>query len=554
MGNPYKNVIVNRKQTVQTQPIPNREHEMVKNNAGGYVFQVNDMDYLDRFLILGTEGGTFYQSEKELTEAGAVKVKQLIKSNGVNVVNRIIEVSDKGLAQKNNAAIFGLALAATYGDSQTKKAVKDAIPKVCRTGTHILQLTDFVAKLRGFGRSIREGINSWYLDKNISDLSYQLVKYQSRDGWKHSDVFRLTHPAFPAKTNKEVIGWVMNKGAGENPAKIIEGFELAKKAESAAKLVQIINDYKLPREAVPTQFLNDVAVWEALLENMGMTAILRNLGKMTSVGLLSNKPFDKNTQKVNEILSNAEAIKKGRLHPLGILMGLKTYSSGHGFKGSNTWTPVSSIVNTLDDAFYMAFDTIVPTNKRILYALDVSGSMGGIIDNTNISCAEVTAAMSMALARTEKNHYIMGFAHTFKDLNISSKDKLPEALKKVYDRTFGSTNCALPFTWGSENKVDFDMAVIMTDNETYGGSTHVTQALSKYRNDRGNPDVRLAVCGFTATNFSIADPQDVRQMDFVGLSSDLPLALSNFARLGDKDAETTATKSSSKKGRKRVDD
>ncbi|MCC5324287.1 TROVE domain-containing protein, partial [Staphylococcus aureus] len=76
-----------------------------------------------------------------------------------------------------------------------------AIPKVCRTGTHILQMTDFVAKLRGFGRSVRNGINSWYTEKNESDLTFQLLKYQDRHGWKHSDVFRLTHPKFDNKIN-----------------------------------------------------------------------------------------------------------------------------------------------------------------------------------------------------------------------------------------------------------------------------------------------------------------------------------------------------------------
>lgn len=532
MASPYKNAIVNRKQTVQTQPIPGRETEQVKNNAGGYVFEVNNMDYLDRFLILGTEGGTYYQSEKELTEAGATKVKALIQSNGVNVVNRAIEVSDKGLASKNDAAIFTLALASAYGDTQTKKAVQDAIPKVCRTGRHILQMVDYVSKLRGFGRSIREGVNSWYTNKTIEDLSFQLVKYQNRDGWKHSDVFRLTHPSFPAKTNEQVIKWVMNKGVGENPAKIIEGFERAKKASSTKELVKLITEYKLPREAVPTEALNKVEIWEALLPTMGMTAVLRNLGKMTSVGVLSSKPFDSNTAKVVELLSDKEAIRKGRLHPLGILMALKTYSSGHGFKGSNTWSPVSSIVNTLDDAFYMAFDTIVPTGKRILYALDVSGSMSSAVPSgQNISCAEATAAMSMALARVEKNHYIMGFASTFKDLGINAKDKLSTALQKVRDNNFGSTDCSLPFTWATKNKIDFDMAVVMTDNETYGGTSHVTQAVKAYRSARNNPSVKMAVCGFTATSFSIADTQDVRQMDFVGLSSDLPLALSNFAKL-----------------------
>jgi 60 kDa SS-A/Ro ribonucleoprotein len=53
--------------------------------------------------------------------------------------------------------------------------------------------------------------------------------------------------------------------------------------------VKLINAFDLPREAIPTQWLNEVVVWEALLERMPMTAMIRNLGKMTSLGLLA--PF-----------------------------------------------------------------------------------------------------------------------------------------------------------------------------------------------------------------------------------------------------------------------
>jgi hypothetical protein len=50
-----------------------------------------------------------------------------------------------------------------------------------------------------------------------------------------------------------------------------------------------INDCDLPREAIPTQWLNEVEVWDALVQRMPLTAVVRNLVKMTAVGLV--KPF-----------------------------------------------------------------------------------------------------------------------------------------------------------------------------------------------------------------------------------------------------------------------
>ena len=69
-------------QTPQTCPVPGREAEMSKNAAGGYAFDLDDWALLDRFLILGTEGGTYYTDEHELTVASAVAVESCVKADG----------------------------------------------------------------------------------------------------------------------------------------------------------------------------------------------------------------------------------------------------------------------------------------------------------------------------------------------------------------------------------------------------------------------------------------------------------------------------------------
>ena len=60
----------------------------------------------------------------------------------------------------------------------------------------------------------------------------------------------------------------------------------------------MIKDCDLPREAIPTQWLNELEVWDALLQRMPLTALVRNLGKMTAVGLV--KPFSAGIGKLGE--------------------------------------------------------------------------------------------------------------------------------------------------------------------------------------------------------------------------------------------------------------
>src|SRR5947199_8343820 len=101
---------VSDKQTPQSEPIPGTTQ--VPNSAGGYAWAVDDWVRLDRFLVLGCEGPTYYASEKALTVENAVVVQRCLRADGARVVARVVEVSEAGRAPKNAAAVFALALAA----------------------------------------------------------------------------------------------------------------------------------------------------------------------------------------------------------------------------------------------------------------------------------------------------------------------------------------------------------------------------------------------------------------------------------------------------------
>src|SRR6266513_3610906 len=105
--------LFNRRATPQSQPILGSNQ--VRNSGGGYSWQVDDWTRLDRFLILGAEGGSYYATERKLTRENARVAMQCLQLDGRRVVNRIVEISDQGRAPKNEPALFALALAAKLG-------------------------------------------------------------------------------------------------------------------------------------------------------------------------------------------------------------------------------------------------------------------------------------------------------------------------------------------------------------------------------------------------------------------------------------------------------
>src|SRR5262249_8424903 len=110
--------IFNRRATPQSQPIPGSTQ--VRNSGGGYSWAVDDWTRLDRFLILGAEGGTYYIAERDLVKQNHDAILRCIKQDGVRAVNRIVEISDAGRVPKNDPAIFALALVVTHGDPPAK--------------------------------------------------------------------------------------------------------------------------------------------------------------------------------------------------------------------------------------------------------------------------------------------------------------------------------------------------------------------------------------------------------------------------------------------------
>ena len=238
----------------------------------------------------------------------------------------------------------------------------------------LFQFATFAEQFRGWGRGLRNAIGNWYEQSDADRLAYQLVKYRQRDGWTHRDLLRLAHPKGASAVHSALYDWVTQESASEILPDIVEAFLTAQHAESAEEVAGLVRDFNLPREALPTEYLSAPVVWEALLENMPATALIRNLGNMTRIGLVT--PTSTATKTVLAKLEQGDWLRKSRVHPLSVLVALKTYESGGGYRSSNTWAPVASIVDALDGAFYAAFGNVESTGKRFLMGLDVSGLNG----------------------------------------------------------------------------------------------------------------------------------------------------------------------------------
>lgn len=555
MSSNYLKGVLSTKKTPQSEPIP--DAYQVKNSAGGYSFQVDKWKRLERFVVLSSEGGSYYCSEKKLTLDNAKSVKECLDEDGLRVVQTVLDISENGRAPKNTPALFVLAMAAGIGSVPVKQRAFDVLPRIARTGTMLFEFCDFVQNFRGWGRGLRKGIGKWYSEKNVRDLAYQVTKYQNRNNWSHGDLLRQCH--VKAEAPREITGqtaggkplykyhetgdlrallyrWIL-KGTEAisladgceptDPLAPVWAMERAKKATTKQEIITLIKKYNMVRECIPTNWLTEPDVWAAMLEHMPLTAMVRNLGVMSARGLLA--PLSDAAKHVQDELGNVERLRKSRLHPLALLMALRTYAQGRGEKGKLTWTPVPQVMDALNDAFYAAFDFVEPTGKRWLLGIDVSGSMGGPISGGAITCCEAATAMAMVTLHTEPACYPMAFNQGIQPLPISKRMRLDGAMRYTRGVNFGGTDCALPMIYALQNKIPVDVFVVLTDSETWAGHIHPTQAIQEYRNKMGI-GAKLIVTAMVANPFTIADPNDAGMLDVVGFDTNVPAVFSDFAK------------------------
>lgn len=520
-------------QTPQTEALPGRENEMVQNSAGGMTFKLDIWGHLDRFLILGSDSPSYYASASKLTKKAADSILKCIKADGKRTVDRIVEISSDGRAPKNDPAVFALALCAIHGDAETIQHAYDSLPAVARIGTHLFQFVSAIDELGKWNAATKRGIANWYTKRNDARLALQLLKYQSRDGWAHRDVLRLAHVKPASEVQSALFRYAVKGSEGLEEGTVVPqlliDFETLKRNPAKSNAIKIISRNKdITWEMIPTELHRDPDVMSALMETMGMTALIRKLGQLTNIGVIA--PLSDGLKVAVSKLANAEAIKAGRVHPITILNALNQYKKGHGDKGSLTWKPEQRILDALNDAFYDSFQYIPSTGQNFLLGVDCSGSMfsASVSGAPNLTAAEVAGVMALAIAKRESNYWIGGFNRKMSELEISPNMRLDEALKVIQKFNWGTTDCSLPMLHAMEHKMNnVNKFVVITDNETYAGRMQPVEALARYRKQCVS-DAKLIVCGTSVTDFTIADPKDPGMLDIVGFDSAAPQLIQTF--------------------------
>lgn len=150
---------------------------------------------MERFLIFGSECGTYYISEPELSPERSVPVLHALRLDGARAVQTIADIASSGRAPRNTPALFALALASAprYADADTNARALAALPGIARNAQELSTFIAFARTLRGWGRGLRSAVAAWYASRPVAALVSQIAQSSGREGWSHRDLLRAAH-------------------------------------------------------------------------------------------------------------------------------------------------------------------------------------------------------------------------------------------------------------------------------------------------------------------------------------------------------------------------
>lgn len=539
--------------TPQTQPVPGRV-DQVRNNAGGFVFAKDLWTRFEDFIILGTSGGTYYLGEDKLTADNADVVFQSVREDGPRAVALIVGVSTSRppRAPKSRPCLFALAAASAMGDPATVQVVKAALPQVARTTDHLSMFFGYRKQLKGkavpggtapvASRAYRSALAGWFLSGDVNSVAWKACKARQRktpagEAMTLRDILRIAHPKADTPERAALFGWLAGKTDDEQARAVvpaIDAFLTAQAVTTEAEAVRVVTGRGVPWEYLPSQVLVSPKVWEALAPTVGMTALLRNLARMTRIGTIA--PYAAVNATVVRRLTDAAALRAARIHPMDAWLALRVYNSGVSRPNPKAalerWSPVGEISDALEEAYSLSFGHTDPSGRRMLVAVDSSGSMswsqvaaGGSPLGT---AYQVGCAMAAMVKRIEgANAHVIDVDTAVRNSRITARTNLREIAS--WRPSGGGTDLSLPFTHAVRHHMNVDGFLVLTDGETWAGKRHAFQALDGYRR-RYNPAARVIVASMTAAGHTIREPGDPEVLNVAGMDASLPKVVTGFIR------------------------
>jgi 60 kDa SS-A/Ro ribonucleoprotein len=426
------------------------------NAAGGRAYSMTAKHALSQLASTGCFSDTFYTSaEDQMT-----KVMELVPQVDPEFIAKLAVYSrEKGFMKDMPAYLTA------YLSTVSPEYLSKVFPRVIDNGKMLRNFVQIIRSgavgRRSFGSAPRRLIRNWFEGKTDRDVFFN----STGNDPSLADVIKLTRPRPANKTREALYAYFLGKEpkAGSELPEAVQAYEQYRK-EKTGELPDV------PFEMLTGLDLSD-AEWKNVARKATWTQTRMNLATFArhNVFKLSNGKTDSEmTKLVAEKLRNREAIKKSKCFPYQLLMAYKMTED-------NKDVP-SGIINALQDAMEVATENVPVLPGKWVIAVDISGSMGGLVTGgkgdkrtlTKVRFLDVAALVAASFMRVNPDTRIIPFeSKALTDFRLNSRDSVMTNAKKLTGLPCGGTNCSAPLVALADEKAEVDGVIFVSDNESW---------------------------------------------------------------------------------------
>lgn len=441
-------------------------------------------EYL-QLLLTNTFSNTFYANSQELLAQAQSIHQGMVELNPEFMAKALVYARNEGFMRLQ--PLYGLAVLSGM-QPQLFAAV---FPRVVRIPS---DLADFLTILRGMrrgqgGRAVKRQV-ARFLGQTSE---YWALKYNGRGrGFSLGDAIATAHPK-PANLKQQALYRYL-RGQETNLALLpqIEALDKLKKATDDNERIRLIQEGKLPYEAVTSTISPTRGIWQTLMKQMPAFALLRHLNTLDRHGVFSRK---KNLKYVQERLTDVEALRKARILP---------------FRFAKAFAEVNhpELRDTLREAVDLSFDNLPDLPGRTAIFLDISGSMTGEYLQTG-------SIFALALyKKTDGSSLFWLFDTLVEDAKPSRRDSIMSQAERIHAR--GGTDTGAPVRRLIETGEKVDQIIMITDEQQNAGSPFYRELL-EYRRQI-NPHAKAFIVDIAPYQSAMVPPEDSRTFYIYGWS------------------------------------
>lgn len=486
------------------------------NDAGGRAFTRSPHDALVQYAVTGTFNGTYYVDASEhldrlLALCANVEPEFIVKT--------AVYARQRGFMKDMPAALLVYLIA--HGEVERVTPVFHDIidtPRMLRTFVQMVRSGVFGRK--SFGSATRRLIRQWLAVRTPEQLFFASVG----NAPSLEDIVKMVHPLPVDDAQQSIYRYILGKDVDREalPA-VVRDFE-AYKAEPADSPPAV------PFEMLTGLPLTDGA-WKTIAQNASWQQTRMNLNTFKRHNVFADSAL---VRLLADRLVDTAAARRQRAMPFQLFSAWL----------NNAGQIPDALTAALEQAAEAAVDNVPAFDGKVIVCVDTSGSMQWPITgqrgtaSSRMRCVDVAGLVAASVYRKNPATKVVAFDQTYMDVpetELKHKSMMDVAR---YLATFGGggTDCSIPLRTFNAMKVEADLVIYVSDNESWvdsmgaARSGRSTGMLAEWEQFRARiPHARL-VCIDLTPNLTVQAPNRADILNVGGFSDTVFSVIDLFVR------------------------